>query len=183
MTQLHIYNLSLFRLTFFMFTGATDVLPTTSSQPKCAEAFDLGFTVDSSGSIRDANYEKQKDFIKGVAEKLVIGPQTVQLGLIVFSDVPFLSVRFGTLASTDRPSFAAAVDRVPYLRGRTRIDSALETAASNLFPEGRQNSVPQVLFLITDGRQKNDPGSVTLDQAVRPLKNKGIKVLISMQCS
>lgn len=132
--------------------------------------------MDSSGSIRDANYQKQKDFIREFSRRLDLRSKAVQLGLIVFSDVPFLSVRFGTLKSTDRLSFAAAVDAVPYFRGRTRIDSALDTAAKYLFPEGRQNLVPQIFFLITDGRQSQDAGAVPLDQAVRPLQQKGIKV-------
>ena len=132
--------------------------------------------MDSSGSIRDANYQKQKDFIREFSHQLDLGSRAVQLGLIVFSDLPILSVRFGTLKSTDRSSFAAAVDAVPYFRGRTRIDSALDTAAEYLFPEGRQNVVPQIFFLITDGRQSQDAGSVPLDRAVRPLEQKGIKV-------
>ena len=139
--------------------------------------------MDSSGSIQDANYQKVKDFVKGVADIRVIGPQGVQLGLIVFSDVPYLSVRFGTLKSTNRTIFKTAVDSVLYLRGRTRIDSALQVAANHLFPGGRQNSVPQVFFLITDGRQKsNDPGAVELEEAVRPLKDKRIKVTVGFFC-
>jgi len=134
--------------------------------------------MDSSGSIRDANYQKEKNFIKGLPELLEVGPQTVQLGLIVFSDVPIISVRFGTLKSTDRTSFTAAVDGVPYLRGRTRTDSVLESAGTNLFPEGRQGSVPQVFFLMTDGRHSKDPGAVALDQAVQQLRAKGIKLIV-----
>lgn len=136
--------------------------------------------MDSSGSIRNPNYQKERDFIKGLADTLVIGPQNVQLGLIVFSDVPIVSIRLGTLKSTDRSSFADAVDAVPYLRGRTRIDSALETAANTLFPDGRQNRphAPQVFLLITDGRQSNDPGSVALVDAVRPLREQRIKVIM-----
>ena len=70
------------------------------------------------------------------------------------------------------------MDGVPYFRGRTRIDSALETAANSLFPEGRQSLVPQVLLLITDGRQSNDPGKIDLVDAVRPLRDQSIKVVI-----
>lgn len=154
--------------------------PTTTLPPgpQCNKAFDLGFAMDSSGSIRDANYQKQKDFIREFSHQLDLGSRAVQLGLIVFSDLPILSVRFGTLKSTDRSSFAAAVDAVPYFRGRTRIDSALHTAVKYLFPEGRQNVVPQIFFLITDGRQSQDAGSVPLDRAVRPLEQKGIKVVV-----
>ena len=133
----------------------------------------------SSGSIRDANYQRERNFIKGLADTLVIGPQNVRLGLIVFSDVPIISIRFGTLKSIDRTSFAAAVDGVPYLRGRTRIDSALQTAANTLFPDGRQSLAPQVFLLITDGRQSNDAGSMELEDAVRPLRDQGIKVVIN----
>lgn len=134
--------------------------------------------MDSSGSIRDGNYQRQRNFIKGLASKLTVGPRNVQLGLIVFSDVPIMSIRFGTLRSSDLFSFTATVDGVPYFRGRTRIDSALETAANSLFPEGRQSLVPQVLLLITDGRQSNDPGSIDLVDAVRPLRDQSIKVIV-----
>lgn len=157
-------------------TGTTAT--TSTPGPQCYNAFDLGIAMDSSGSIRDFNYQKQKDFIRGVTDDLDIGSKTVQLGLIVFSDVPFLLVRFGTLKSTDRSSFASAVDAVPYFRGRTRIDSALDTAAKYLFPDGRQSAVPQIFVLITDGRQSQDAGAVSLDQAVRPLQEKGIKVIV-----
>lgn len=152
-------------------------LLTLGSQPQCAEAFDLGFVVDSSGSIQDMNYKKQKDFIKGLANALTVSPQTVQLGLILFSDVPLLSITFGTLTSTNYSEFAKAVDHMIYLKGRTRIDRALQVAVTNLFPGGRQNRMPQILFLITDGRHKsNDLGAVGLEQAVQPLKDKKIKV-------
>ena len=70
------------------------------------------------------------------------------------------------------------MDGVPYFRGRTRIDSALATAANSLFPEGRQSLAPQVLLLITDGRQSNDPGSIKLVDAVRPLRDQSIKVIL-----
>lgn len=162
-----------------MSTGPTTLVTTTTpTGPTCAEAFDLGIAMDSSGSIRDANYQRQRNFIKGLASRLTVGPQNVQLGLIVFSDVPIMSIRFGTLRSTDLFSFTAAVDGVPYFRGRTRIDSALETAANSLFPEGRQSLVPQVLLLITDGRQSSDPGSIELVDAVRPLRDQSIKVVM-----
>lgn len=163
-----------------MSTGpTTPLISTTPTAPTCEQAFDLGIAMDSSGSIRDANYQRERNFVKGLADKLVVGPQNVHLGLIVFSDVPIISIRLGTLKSTDRSSFTAAVDGVPYLRGRTRIDSALETAANDLFPEGRQNLAPQVLLVITDGRQSNDAGSVKLVDAVRPLRDQSIKVVMS----
>ena len=150
---------------------------TLGSQPQCAEAFDLGFVVDSSGSIQDVNYKKQKDFIKGITKALTVSPQNVQLGLILFSDVPLLSITFGTFRSTNNSEFAKAVDNLIYLKGRTRTDKALEVAAAHLFPGGRQNRVPQILFLITDGRHKsNDLGALGLEQAVQPLKDKKIKV-------
>ena len=134
--------------------------------------------MDSSGSIRDGNYQRQRNFTKGLASKLTVGPRNVQLGLIVFSDLPIMSIRFGSRRSTDPFSFTAAVDGVPYFRGRTRIDSALETAANSLFPEGRPGFVPQVLLLITDGRQSNDPGSIALVDAARPLRDQSIKVVM-----
>ena len=158
---------------YFAFTG-----PTTAPPPQCSESFDLVFAMDSSGSIGKDNYQKEKNFINGLANKLVVGPRNVHLGLIVFSDSSIVWLNFGTPTSTNYSSFSeAAVDNAPYLRGRTRIDSALQTAG-DVFPEGRQNQEPQVLILITDGRQSNDPGSVPLKTAVQPLRDQGVKVRI-----
>ena len=154
------------------FTGPTTIPP----PPPCSESFDLVFAMDSSGSIGETNYQKERDFIKGLANKLVVGPRNVHLGLMVFSDLPSVWVSLGTLRSTDYRSFSKAVDGAPYLRGRTRIDTALTIAGRDVFPEGRQNQEPQVLILITDGRQSNDPGSETLEKAVQPLRDQGIKV-------
>lgn len=88
----------------------------------CSETFDLAFAMDSSGSMLISSYTKEKEFVKHVAGGLVVGPRQVMLGLLVFSSQPRVLVRFASQASVSLASFDAAVDRAPYLRGRTRID-------------------------------------------------------------
>jgi hypothetical protein len=78
--------------------------------------------MDSSGSMLISSYTKEKEFIKNVAGRLVIGPRQVMLGLLVFSDQPRVLVNFGSQASVSLVYFDAAVDNAPYIRGRTRID-------------------------------------------------------------
>ena len=109
-----------------------------------------------------------------MAERFSIGE--VQLGLVLFSDASLVYVRFGSASSISIESFSNAVDKLPYLRGRTRIDRALQSAADHLFSGGRPD-VPQTLVLITDGRQSGDPDSLPLSEAVKKLRNKKIKIV------
>ena len=143
---------------------------------KCSEDADLAFVVDTSGSISDENFKKQKDFIKVLASSFDPILAEHQLGLISYSSDAQVEVSFQEKA--DRKQFEQAVDLIPHTKGRTRLDKALELASSRLFTAsgGTRSGKRKIMIVLTDGRQSQDPDTVPLKDAVLPLRQLGVRI-------
>lgn len=143
---------------------------------KCSEEADLAFVVDTSGSISDENFQKQKDFVKALASSFDPTSTEHQLSLISYSTNAQLEVSFKN--KTDRKEFEEAVDRVTHTKGRTRLDKALKLASAHLFTAsgGTRPDKRKIMIILTDGRQSQDPDTVALQDAVLPLKQLGVKI-------
>ena len=143
---------------------------------KCSEDADLAFVVDTSGSISDESFQKQKDFVKVLASSFDPILAEHQLGLIAYSSDSQLEVSFQDKA--DRKEFELAVDRIPHTKLRTRLDKALELASSRLFTAsgGTRSGKRKIMIILTDGRQSQDPDTVPLKDAVLPLRQLGVRI-------
>ncbi|XP_065672701.1 uncharacterized protein LOC105845300 isoform X3 [Hydra vulgaris] len=119
--------------------------------PSCEGFFDVGFILDSSGSL-ESNYSQEIDFLKQLASSFGISKQGSHAGVVTFSSEAKLSIQLDKYF-TDA-DFNKAVDDIPYMGGGTRIDLALEKAIE-LFDtrKGSRNEAPKLLFLLTDGVQ------------------------------
>ena len=144
---------------------------------KCKAKADIGFILDSSGSLRN-EYHKEKEFLKLLAATANIGPDDGRAGVVTFSDKALHSIKLNE--HTDISSFDAAVDRIPLLGSITRIDLALRLAQKELFsPEnGGRPNVPETLILLTDGSQtktsdSEDPGDVA-DEILK----SGVQIIV-----
>ena len=135
---------------------------------------DVVFIIDSSASIGRENYLKQKNFVKEVAKSFGLAPDQSQAAMVLYSSSASVQARFGQYATTEE--FAKAVDALPYERGQTRIDRALDLAATDIFPEARAG-VPKLALLITDGRQTSANDAKGLREASEPLRKAGVRVL------
>ena len=156
---------------------ANHVLPASSfSVMKCSAEADLAFVVDTSGSITDENFKKQKDFVKALASSFDPTAASHQLALISYSGDAQAEVSFKD--KNDYKDFEKAIDRVPHSKGRTRLDKALELASSQLFTAsgGTRPSKRKVMIILTDGRQSKDYDNVPLTVAVRPLRELGVRI-------
>lgn len=145
---------------------------------KCSERADLAFIVDTSGSITDENFKKQKDFVKAIASSFDPSTTNHQLGLISYSTNARMQVSFKD--NTKLEEFEKAVDSMLHIKGRTRLDNALKLATSQLFnPNDEINSGQRKsVIILTDGRQSQDPGAVPLQDAVRPLRQLGVRIYV-----
>ncbi|XP_078377620.1 SCO-spondin-like [Oculina patagonica] len=153
-----------------------DIITRPPPVVKCSDDADLAFVVDTSGSISDENFKKQKDFVKVLASSFDPTLAQHQLGLISYSSDAQMEVSFQDKA--DRKEFERAVDLIPHTKGRTRLDKALKLASSQLFTSsgGSRSGKRKIMIILTDGRQSQDPDTVALKVAVLPLKQLGVRV-------
>lgn len=131
--------------------------------------------MDMSSSITAKNYPKEKDFVKNVADTFSISPTKTDVGVITYNRDAKLWINFGQ--SNNNEEFTQGVDNIPYWGGSTRIDNGLE-AAVKLFSDlkGERAKLPNVLILLTDGKQNSDPRATPLEEAVLPLFQLGVKI-------
>lgn len=139
---------------------------------------DIAFIVDSSAS-KGKDYGKQKEFIKAIGSTLDIVKGGSHAGIVLFSSDSEVAMKFSE--SSNASEFTRAIDKLPLLGGRgRRMDKALKMAFDRLLkPEyGMRVDVPQVLVLLTDGGQTQEAGAVALSQAVVPLHEANVKVVV-----
>lgn len=132
--------------------------------------------MDMSSSITSKNYPKEKAFVKNVADTFSISPTKTDVGVVTYNRDAKLWIKFGQYSNND--GFKKAVDKIPYWGGSTRIDNGLKMASVELFDtlKGERAKLPNVLILLTDGKQNSDPRATPLEEAVLPLFQLGVKV-------
>lgn len=155
-------------------TSLTCCLSFSLAPPPCSTPVDLAFIIDSSGSIGRTNYKKQKNFVKEVAKTFGLSPNGSRAAMVLYSNSASVKARFGQY--TDPKEFDGAVDSLPYERGLTRIDKALDLTARDVFAQSR-SGVPKIAMLITDGTQTAAADAKGLREASEPLRQAGVRVL------
>ena len=93
---------------------------------RCEELLDVVFVMDSSRSIDAPQYKQEKDFVKRLANIFKVGAGS-RAAVIIYSDETQLKITFDQYS--DLGSFLSAVESLPYLQRRTRIDKALTMTA------------------------------------------------------
>ena len=145
--------------------------------PKCQANVDVGFIIDSSGSL-SKEYYKEKTFLKAIAEAFDIVPSGSRAGVVTFSARSKHSIKLSDHSEFD--SFSAAVDAIPLMGFTTRIDKALRLTQKELFApkNGGRPGVSKLLILLTDGTQTpsadaEDPGDVADE-----LREAGLPIIV-----
>lgn len=131
--------------------------------------------MDSSGSITDPDYKKEKDFVKKAARRLGIS-QLSRAAIVLYSTNAHVEARFGQFDNVR--DFERAVDSLRYLNSTTRIDRALALATRDVFPEARLN-VTKILVVLTDGKQTQSQNArvIGLREASDPLRMQGVHII------
>ena len=145
--------------------------------PACSANMDIAFLIDASGSVGDANFNKEKQFVEIILRKLNMKHLWTRAAVIVYGDLAHVAMKFGQcLTSKD---FNEVLDRIHYVGRTTRIDKALCVANTELFSRkgGMRPYVAKAIVLVTDGRQSPVPGALPLDEAAMPLRRKDVNLL------
>lgn len=128
----------------------------------CESDVDLGFIIDGSGSIRDANpadrsYDNWNlllQFVSNIIQRL---PQSgTRVGAVVFSDRGQLLFPFNRYRSLEQARAAILTTRYP--GGNTNTSGGLYRARTQLFNinSGDRPNIPNMAIVITDGKSTFD---------------------------
>lgn len=151
-------------------------------QPKsCFKNIDVGFTVDSSGSVGEQGYQKQKQLVQRLSSFYDISKQDTRIGVVIYGDKAFTTI--GMNSYRDSSILQRAVGFLPRLGGGNRKEKAL-VAARKMFKAKRppsQSGASQptkVLVFITEGPQSaTESDTFSLYHAVHPLERNGVRVI------
>lgn len=146
-------------------------------KPSCKTKVDVGFILDSSGSLRN-DYDREKAFLKTLATAFGISADGSRAGVVTFSYYTEHSIKLNDY--TDATSFNEAVDKIPLMGSTTRIDKALRLTQKEMFSfaNGARAGVPKLLILLTDGSQTQDAGAEHPGDVAEELRKDGVNILV-----
>ena len=146
-------------------------------EPSCQTMVDIGFILDSSGSLRN-DYDKEKSFLKALVATFGISTDGSRAGVITFSYNAEHSIKLDE--HDNILSFNRAVDKIPMMGSTTRIDKALRLSQKELFSisNGARPGIPKILVLLTDGSQTQDMNAEDPSVIADEMRKKGVRVLV-----
>ncbi|CAC5419109.1 COL6A [Mytilus coruscus] len=125
----------------------------------CGTVADIVFTLDSSGSVGKANFDKMLAFVKTMVKGFNVGQNKIRIGIQTFSNRA--KVQFNLNKFADKQAVMTAIDHIPYVSGGTNTGTALKTMYSKMFTQanGDRPGIPNIGIVITDGRSNNPPNT------------------------
>ncbi len=117
---------------------------------------DLNIILDSSSSVRDANFNLMRNFVLDLITNFQIGPGAVHLSILRYNNR--VDVRHYFNQSQDLKDVYDAVRNIPYRGSGTKTGQAIQFTLDNLFKTGAgmRPSVPQICLVMTDGKSADD---------------------------
>uniref|UniRef100_A0A7M5V805 VWFA domain-containing protein n=3 Tax=Clytia hemisphaerica TaxID=252671 RepID=A0A7M5V805_9CNID len=140
-------------------------------EPTCKAKVDVGFVLDSSGSLKN-DYDKEKDFLKALAATFGVSDDGARAGVVTFSYYTEHSIKLND--HTKVSTFNDAVDKIALMGSTTRIDKALRMVQNDMFTiaNGARPGVNKVLIVLTDGSQTKDAGAEDPSDVAKELRDK-----------
>ena len=156
----------------------------------CKPKTDLIFVLDRSGSIREEDFNKMREFVKQIARELKVGERNEegeiigQAGIVTFSEVG--EKRITLAQSQDKKKFYDVVTTMPgpLLQGRTKTHRGLVIADKELAIKSAgyredDSDVKKMIMVITDGEQTKESvrkGFVYVGDAMKPFFQRNMDV-------
>ena len=149
----------------------------------CEANVDIGFVIDGSGSIRDANPADRSfdnwnlllTFVSSIIGELPFGLSRTRVGAVIFSDRGQLLF---ALNRYDRAEDAQqAILSTPYPGANTNTSGGLYVARTQLFNtnNGDRSDVTNLLIILTDGKSTFD-NQLTIPYA-RDIRAEGTQMI------
>ncbi|XP_048455850.1 cochlin isoform X2 [Rhincodon typus] len=119
----------------------------------CYNSVNLGFLIDGSSSVGDANFRTVLSFITEIVKSFDIHQIGARVGAVQFTYNQRTEFEFGDHLTTD--SVLNAIKTIPYWSGGTATGEAITYTTKNLFGKLKNNNL-NVLIIITDGQSYDD---------------------------
>ncbi|MCJ8731051.1 hypothetical protein PDJAM_G00191580 [Pangasius djambal] len=119
---------------------------------------DLVFIIDSSRSVRPAEFEKVKVFLSDMVDSLDVGVDATHVGLVNYAST--VNIEFLLKTYANKADLKRAISRVEPLSTGTMTGLAIKTAMERTFTEESgarlaNKNIPKVAFIVTDGRPQD----------------------------
>ncbi|KAM8826189.1 collagen alpha-6(VI) chain-like isoform 1-T1 [Synchiropus picturatus] len=132
---------------------------------------DIVFMVDGSWSIGMENFEQIRQFLYTLVNSFDVGPEHVRIGLVQYSTTPRTEFLLNTFQK--KSDILQYVSKLPYMGGGTQTGEGLDFLLKTHFVESagsrRNQKVPQIAVVITDGKSQDD-----VEVQAQDLKRQGI---------
>uniref|UniRef100_A0A3Q3DCX9 Matrilin 3b n=1 Tax=Hippocampus comes TaxID=109280 RepID=A0A3Q3DCX9_HIPCM len=144
-------------------TVSGEALLTSSTNCK-NRPIDLVFIVDSSRSVRPAEFEKAKEFLINMVDTLEIGSDATRVGLVNYAST--VKIEFYLNTYFDKQALKQALARVEPLSSGTMTGVAIKAAMEKAFiaeAGARRSSmnIAKVAIIVTDGRPQDQVEEVS----------------------
>uniref|UniRef100_A0A8B9JKX4 Matrilin 3b n=1 Tax=Astyanax mexicanus TaxID=7994 RepID=A0A8B9JKX4_ASTMX len=119
---------------------------------------DLIFIIDSSRSVRPAEFEKVKVFLADMVDSLDIGQDATRVGLVNYAST--VSIEFRLKTYNNKAQVKQAFSRIDPLSTGTMTGLAIKTAMEQAFTEEsgarpQSKNIAKVAIIVTDGRPQD----------------------------
>lgn len=137
----------------------------------CTKLLDVFLIVDESGSIGATNYEKVRKFVSQFIESMPVGVDDVHIGLVTFSSNAVRRWALDDAKAQDPSLGSAAAMALPYAKGSTYTNKALDMVKNLLFDasKGARADVPKLVLVMTDGGSNSPSNTAASAAALRSL--------------
>ncbi|XP_044148779.1 collagen alpha-6(VI) chain-like isoform X1 [Bufo gargarizans] len=137
----------------------------------CNKELDISFLIDGSGSIKQADFEKIKDFMVSVVDDFDIGLGKVHVGVAQYNDS--FRTEFQLKTYLDKETLKLMIKNITRMKGGTLTGNALKhTDYALLSPASNSRineKIQQILIVITDGNSQDEVAT-----PAEALRDKGI---------
>lgn len=96
---------------------------------------DIGILIGSSLTTTKPSWEATLKFVSNLVNRFEVSPQGAHVGVITFNEQPKVAFSFNSLSGSRQNGYEVQrlIKGLPYMKGYTRIDRALQLAQTYLF--------------------------------------------------
>ncbi|XP_061602901.1 matrilin-3a isoform X2 [Cololabis saira] len=144
-------------------TNTSPVETETDSQCR-SRPLDLVFIIDSSRSVRPAEFEKVKIFLADMVDTLDIGSDATRVAVVNYAST--VKIEFLLKDHFNKLNLKKALSRIEPLAAGTMTGLAIKTAVDEAFTEQsgarpRSRNISKVAIIVTDGRPQDQVEEVS----------------------